>query len=224
VNGYFNYGFPLKKPKSNLNFITNLGYNQSQTLVNKASSFARNTNIGETISWTTNLRDNFDMNLSSATTYTIARNSLQPAQNLNYYTEVVSAEFTYFSKTGWIVATDFDYTYNGNRPPGYNSSVPLLSPAIAKQIFMNKHVDIRLSVFDLLNQNQSVSRTVTSNTIQDTRTNVLTRYAMLTFTYNLRRFAGQNQQRMPGMFRNMRGNNNFPAAPGGFNGGGRRSQ
>jgi len=217
VNGYFNYGFALKKPKSNLNFITNLAYSQSQTLVNNVSDYSRNTTLGETLSWTTNLKDNFDMNLSSATTYYISRNSLQPLQNLHYYTEVISAEITYYTKNGWLLASDFDYTYNGNRPSGYNSSVPLLNPAIAKQIFKNRQGEIRLSVFDLLNQNVSVTRTISSNTIQDSKTNVLTRYAMLTFTYNLRKFAGQGQK-MPGMFRGMR--NGMRNMPGGFDGGG----
>jgi len=217
VNGYFNYGFALKKPKSNLNFITNLAYSQSQTLVNHVSDYSRNTTLGETLSWTTNLKDNFDMNLSSATTYYISRNSLQPLQNLHYYTEVISAEITYYTKNGWLLASDFDYTYNGNRPSGYNSSVPLLNPAIAKQIFKNRQGEIRLSVFDLLNQNVSVTRTISSNTIQDSKTNVLTRYAMLTFTYNLRKFAGQGQK-MPGMFRGMR--NGMRNMPGGFDGGG----
>src|SRR6185369_4183763 len=49
------------------NRISNIGYTQSQTLVtnqytNKPSvthsSYARNTTLGETISWTTNLKDN----------------------------------------------------------------------------------------------------------------------------------------------------------------------
>jgi hypothetical protein len=215
INGYFNYGFPLKKPKSNLNFITNIGYNQSQTLVNQVSDYAKNTTLAETLSWTTNLKNNFDMNLSSATTYIIARNSLTPSLNLNYYTEVVSAEITGYTKSGWLIATDFDYTYSGNRAPGYNASVPLLNPSIAKEIFKNKQGEIRLTVFDLLNQNVSVTRSVTSNYIQDTKTNVLTRYAMLTFTYNLRKFAGP-AQKMPGMFRGMRG----MRPPGGFDGGG----
>ncbi len=219
LNGYFNYGFPLKKPKSNLNFITNAGYAQSQTLINNVSAYSHNTTLGETISWTTNLKDHFDMNLSAATTYYIARNSLQATQNLNYYTEVVSAEFTYYTNNGWLVAANFDYTYNGNRPAGYNSSVPLLNPSVAKQIFKNKQGEIRLSVFDLLNQNVSVTRTISSNTIQDTKSNVLTRYAMLTFTYNLRRFAGQGQK-MPGMFHNMR--NGIRNMPDGMDGGGRR--
>ena len=30
VSGFFNYGFPLKRPKSNLNFMTNITYAQSQ--------------------------------------------------------------------------------------------------------------------------------------------------------------------------------------------------
>src|SRR6202000_988933 len=33
VSGFFDYGLALKKPKSNLNFITNINYAQSQTLV-----------------------------------------------------------------------------------------------------------------------------------------------------------------------------------------------
>ena len=40
VSGYFNYGFPLKKPKSNLNFITNITYAQSQTLLAQDSAAA----------------------------------------------------------------------------------------------------------------------------------------------------------------------------------------
>lgn len=207
VSGYFNYGFPLKKPKSNLNFITNISYNQSQTLVDAVSNFTRNTTLGETIRWTTNLKNNFDMNFSSATTYNIARYTLQPTQNANYYTQTLSAEITYYSKSGWIAASNFDYTYNGNRAAGYNSSVPLWNPGIAKQFLKNKAGELRLSVFDMLNQNVSVTRNISGNTIQDVKANVLTRYVMLTFTYNLRNFAGQ-QQKMPGfmqgMFRGMR--------------------
>jgi hypothetical protein len=45
-----------------------------------------------------------------------------------------------------------------------------------------------LSVFDLLNQNQSITRTTTENYIEDVNTKVLKRYFMLTFTLNLKNF------------------------------------
>ncbi|MEK7198318.1 MAG: hypothetical protein AAB212_00135, partial [Bacteroidota bacterium] len=77
--------------------------------------------------------------------------------------------------------------------------------------------------FDLLNQNVSVTRTVSANQIIDTKMNTLTRYFMLTFTYNLRNFAGQ-QQRMPGMMRGIFGNGTPPppGMMGRFSGGRRR--
>ena len=203
VNGYFNYGFPLKKPKSNLSFITNISYNQSQNLVDNQSNFTYNTALGESLSWTTNLKDNFDVNFKSTTTYNIAKYTLQPTQNADYLTQTLSVEATCYSKSGWMLATQFDYTYNGNRSAGYNTSVPLLTPYIAKQLFKNKAGEIRLTVFDLLNQNTSVSRTISNNTITDTRTNTLTRYAMFTFTYNLRNFAAKKDGKMPSFMRSM---------------------
>jgi hypothetical protein len=217
ISGYINYGFPLRRPKSNLNFTTNVNYTQAQTLVNHLSDYTRNTTLSQTIKWTTNLKNNFDMNFSSTTTYNIARNSLQPTLNTNYYSQTLSVEATAYTNNGWIIAGDFDYTYSGNHAEGYNTSVPLLNPSIAKQFLKNKAGELRLTIFDLFNQNVSVTRTVTENTIQDTRTNVLTRYAMLTFTYNLRQFAGK-QQRMPSLLKGM-----FKGAGGQrFEGGGMR--
>lgn len=200
VSAYVNFGFPLRKPKSNLNFTTNAGYSQMQTLVNHASNYTRNTSLSQSIRWTTNLKDNFDMNFSATSTLNMARNTLQASQNINYYSQALSAEITYYTSNGWIFATDFDYTYTGNQAAGYNASVPLLNPSIAKQFLKNNAGELRLSVFDLLNQNVSVTRTVTGNTIQDQRSNVLTRYALLTFTYNLRRFGARpRNNRQPQM-------------------------
>jgi hypothetical protein len=218
VSGYFNYGFALKKPKSNLNFITNVNYAQSQNLSDTAKLndpivyehvYTRNTTLAETVSWTTNIKKNFDMNFSAGSTYNIARNSLHPTQNLNYFSEVFTSEFTVYTNSGWLAAATFNYTYTDNRTPGYNASIPLLSPSIAKSLFKKKNGEIRLSVFDVLNSNTYVNKTVSTSGYTASRTNTLTRYAMLTFTWNLNNFAGSQQRRMPGMF------------PGMFRGGGR---
>ena len=48
--------------------------------------------------------------------------------------------------------------------------------------------EIRFSVNDILNQNQSITRTQGENYFYDSKTVVLQRYFMLTFTYNIRNF------------------------------------
>ncbi len=218
VSAYVNYGFPLRKPKSNMNFTTNINYSQAQTLVNHLSSFTRNTILSETVKWTTNLKDNFDMNFSSTSTYNIARNTLQATQNANYFSETLGTEITYYTNSGWIFSGDFDYIYSGNHAAGYNTSIPLFNPSIAKQFLKNNAGELRLSVYDFFNQNVSVTRTITGNTIQDQRNNVLTRYAMLTFTYNLRQF-GAKQQKKSNPFKGM-GGQRMGGQRGGFGGGG----
>jgi len=214
LSGYLNYGFPLKKPKSNLNFITNISYTQSQTLLAQDSStaaennyahvYSKNTGLSETISWTTNIKKNFDMNFSSTSKYNINYRSAIPGQfknpqnNLNAFSQAFSVDLTAYTNNGWLVAATLDYTYTNNHAAAYNASVPLLNPSIAKQLFKKKNGELRLSVFDLLNQNTSVSKSVSSSQESYTRTNVITRYAMLTFTYNLNNFADTRQKTMPG--------------------------
>jgi hypothetical protein len=231
-SGYLNYGFPIRIPKSNMNFITNVNYTQSQTLqatdAGAADSslfshiYTRNTVVGETISWTTNIKKNFDMNISAASSYTIPTHKIiapesdvksvsnQFNTNLNSFSEVISTEFTAYTNSGWLVAASFDYTYTYTGSKAYNTSAPIFTPSIAKQLFKKKNAEIRLTVFDVLNQNTTVSKTSSGSNIAYTRNNVLTRYAMLTFTYNLNNFPGSGQRR-PGM---------FPGGGGRFRGGG----
>jgi hypothetical protein len=72
-------------------------------------------------------------------------------------TQTLAADFTVYSNNGWIIASDFDYTHYLGRPAGYNTTVFLITPSIAKTFLKNKAGELRLSCFDLLNQNQTVT-------------------------------------------------------------------
>ena len=209
MSAMFHYGFPLKNPKSNLNFITRITGSRSTSMLttidanavrNAQENITNSYSFGETIRWTTNLKENFDMNFSASPSYNIARYSIQPLQNANYFSMSLSAEPTYYTKSGWIVAANFNYTMYSGRAAGYNTSVPLLNASVAKQLFAGKRGELKFSINDLLNQNVSITRTITDNYAKDVQTKTLTRYALLTFTYNLRSFKQQQQQKQKDMF------------------------
>lgn len=204
---FFNYGFPLKKPKSNLNFTTNIALSRDVSLVNSVKNNTDNLVLGETVGWTMNLKNKFDLNFSATSTYTSAKYSLQTTgnSNTNYFSQTFSVEPTYSTKSGWIFGSDFDYTFYSGYSAGYNTQIPLWNASIAKSIFKKKDAEIKLSLYDVLNQNVSINRTVTDNSVSDVQTTILQRYVLLTFTWNFRKFAGKGQQQMPpfmkGMFR-----------------------
>jgi hypothetical protein len=145
--------------------------------------------------------------------------SVNANSNLNTFTETLATDFTAYTNSGWLFAATFDYTYTYTNSKAYNVSAPILTPSIAKQLFKKKNGELRLTVFDVLNQNTSVSKSSANGNTTYSRTNVLGRYAMLTFTWNLNNFAGANQRRMPGMLPGMfrgRGPGGGPPGGGGF--------
>ncbi|SJZ59932.1 outer membrane beta-barrel protein [Sediminibacterium ginsengisoli] len=226
INGFVNYGFPIKSPKSNLNLRAVAALSQSQGLVDNRSNYTRNTSLGGEVAWTTNLKDNFDMNFTYAPSFNMARYTLNPKQNTNYASHLISTDATYYTHSGWVLATDFDYTINTGRGEGYDLNIFLWNASLSKQILKNKAGEIKFSVFDLLKQNKSITTTASANSFSNVQNKVLSRYFMVTFTYNLRRFGAQgqqqrggDQQRMPNMMR-MGGQGGGQMRMGG-NGGGR---
>jgi hypothetical protein len=203
VNGFVNFGFPTKRPKANINFSTNVNYSRDVNVYNAVTNYTNNYGFTERISYNMNIKEQFDLNFSSSSTYTLARYTQSPDNNGDYFTQVFSVEPTYSTKNGWVIGSDFDYTIYRGQSAGYNQTIPLLTASISKLIFKKKDGEIKLSVYDLLNQNKSITRTVEQNYVQDTRTQVLTRYVMVSFIYNLRKFAGKGQTQMPPMMKGM---------------------
>jgi outer membrane receptor protein involved in Fe transport len=104
-------------------------------------------------------------------------------KNQSYLTHNIYTHFIVF----WPHKTNFEgtytYLYNPLVPAGIQKNTNLLNVSIARQFLKKDGVEIKLSCYDILNQNVSVSRTITENNVIDAQSQIIKRYFMLTLQY-----------------------------------------
>ena len=121
----------------------------------------------------------------------------------------LNLQTTSYWPTNWTWGNDFGYTYNS-----INQDFYLWNTSLSYS-FMNKTFVAKVKIYDVLNQNQSITRNISSTAVTDNENTVLKRYAMFSLTYKIQNFSGT--QRPPGRnFRNMEGMDR----PGGSGSGG----
>ena len=194
VNGYINarsfftFGMPIKFLKSNLNWNAGFSYAKQPGLLNNVSNIsnAYNYNLGAVLS--SNISEYIDFTLSYAANINQVKNSIQPSLNNNYFTQSAGISANLLTKKGLFFNNDLSNEYYKGLSGGYNTNYWLWNMAIGQKFLKNEMGELKLSVFDLLKQNKSITRNVTDSYIQDVKNQVLQQYFMLTFTYKLKTF------------------------------------
>lgn len=213
---FLTYGLPVKKLKSNLNLNAGLNWSRIPGMVNYIKGKTYNYTINAGAVFSSNISQYVDFTLSYSGAFSTAENTISPALNSEYVNNTLGAQCNLLSKKGWFFNTDLTGQYYSGLSEGYDQAYWLWNAAAGKKFLKNQGAEIKLSVFDILKQNQSITRTVSEASIEDVRNTVLRRYFMLTFSYKLRNFGappknpGRDRERdMPP------GGPGFQGAPGG---------
>jgi hypothetical protein len=196
VNGVYNVslngnmGFPVKigSSRANINLGSGVLYARNVNILNKQTNRIANLTLSQRASVTYLFKELFDVSFGGNINWNKATYSLQQSQNTNFLSYGFDLDMNWFLPKGFTVGNTVTYTANKGRAAGFNPNFTLWNAYLAKSFLKNKKGELRLTIFDLLNQNTGVDRNVSGNFVQDTRYLVLQRYAMLTFTYNLSKF------------------------------------
>lgn len=220
INGYYNllgfytYSKPYKNRKYVLTFNGSANYNHNVNLTDSVvltgSTLKQNLNKQKIIgsNWVVSQGFVFELNLKD---WLQLGSGINFSLNDNKYKNAESASSTAFKNTSsnaWtltnniniditkrtVLKYDVDYTINNGLATSVSQNPVLMNASLEQQLFKKKNGILKLAAFDLFKQNTNISRSVNANAIIDTRTNKLTRYFLLTFTYRLQKFVGQAAQ------------------------------
>ncbi|SDM22046.1 CarboxypepD_reg-like domain-containing protein [Catalinimonas alkaloidigena] len=208
LRSFVSYGLPVGFIKSNLNLNLNGNLSRTPGLINDAVNYANSSTAGLGVVLSSNVSEKLDFTLSSNSNFSVVENTLQTQLNQTYFNQQSSVRLNWITWKNFVFQTDLNHQYYSGLSSGYNQNYLLWNASVGKKILKGKG-DLRLLVFDLLKQNNSIQRNVTDVYIEDTRSNVLQRYFMLTFTYTLRNF-GSAQNETPDERRRFDG----PGGPG----------
>jgi hypothetical protein len=188
LRSYFTYSLPVKAIKTTINISTGFSYATLPGLANYQATTTNNYTYTNGIVLASNISQWVDFNISYSSNYSTAKIIATNSSTTKYVNGAAGAQLNLLNKKGWFMQNDLsNQTYSG-LTDGLNQSYWLWNAAIGKKFWKKKAAELKLSVFDLLKQNQSIIRSVTGAYIEDSRNQVLQQYFMLTFSYSLKNF------------------------------------
>ena len=188
IRSFLTYGLPVSFLKSNLNINAGFIYGRTPSLINGVKNLANTYSPTAGLVLSSNINEKIDFTLSFTANYYVVQNTILPQSNSNYYNQVSNARLNWQFWKGFVISSELTHIQYSGLGQAYNTSYFLWNGGLAYKFLKNQAAELRFSVFDLLNQNQSVSRTVTDTYTENNRSLVLNRYYMMTFTYTLRKF------------------------------------
>ena len=203
---FFTYSMPVKALKTVINLNAGFTYARLPGLVNYALTTTNNYTYNTGVVFASNISEYVDFNLSYNANFNNASTTSITSSNNNYVNQSAGVQINLLDKKGWFIKNDITGQAYTGLSAGLNQHFWLWNSAIGKKFLKHQAGELKLSVFDLLKQNQSIVRTVTGAYIEDAQSQVLQQYFMLTFTYSLKNF-GVAAKMPNGSFRGREGMN-----------------
>jgi hypothetical protein len=85
-----------------------------------------------------------------------------------------------------VVRQELNHNLQSRVPSAYGQDIVLWNTTLGKKFLKNQAGELRVTASDVLEQNRSVSRSITESYVQDTRDRALGRFVQAVFTYTFR--------------------------------------
>jgi hypothetical protein len=194
MNGYFqwrnfgSYSIPIKIIRCNLTTGGSVLLNYTPGRMNGQNNITQNYTAGALVSLASNISEKIDFTITGSPSWNVIQNKLQPSLNNEFYSHIIRLKTQVQPWRGLVLQSELTQNYFQGLSAGLNTNFTLWNAGLGYKFLKDRQADLRVLVFDLLKQNNAVSRNAYETYYEDVQTNTLTRYIMLVFTWNIRYF------------------------------------
>ncbi len=184
------YGRPVPLLGSNANASLGTSFSRTPGLVDGVDNTSDQIGVDGRVFLGSSLSPRFDLSLEYGARYTAVSNSAAPTLDDTYVRHLAGAKLTWLPWNGLVVSSDLQALHYTGLDASVDPTQMLLGGRVGYKFLQGDLAEVSLSVYDLLDQQRDVERTVTEAYIEDAQTTALGRYVLLNLSYKLRAFGG----------------------------------
>lgn len=172
-------------PRFSMNYAYNNGFIDGQSF----TSNSYNLNPGLNLIY--EIKDKMTIKPSYRLGYSFSNYTNYNVKSVNTANQALKLELTNYMLQGrFVFGNDFEYNTNSNIAPGFKKDFYFWNTSLGYS-FYKKQFTAKVKIYDVLNQNQSVKRTITDSYFEDREDLILKRYIMFSISMKLNKFAGK---------------------------------
>ena len=201
-NAWVSYFRPVylgdDKIKCNINMLAS--GSRMSNLLNGEENINRNNFLRIFFGLTYDTPEWIDLHTDFSVSMQSGNYSLQTNLNNTSYYFIISPTLTFKPVENTEINIDYDYRQAAGQSTGFNNAANIFNANVTQYFNNKKDVWLMLKAFDLFNQNINVSRINGDTFIQDSKTNSISRFLLLSLNFRLNKFsnAKENSSSSPG--------------------------
>ncbi len=184
----FNYSFPIDLLMLKFNLGAGGNYNKTPSVINELKNNSNNYGYNLNFGINSNISENLDFNISSGYNYNFTQNSISTAQDYTYKAMNLNFDLNWTIFGGlFLTANSYNIFYLENAVND-QKNINVLNLSLGYKFLKNDAAQIELKAYDVLDKNSNIGNNITDRYTEIVTNNILRRYFLLTFTYNLKNF------------------------------------
>jgi len=193
ADAFFTFSSPLPYRKITVSSTTRVGYTDEVSFTNEQDSRLPGDAIRST-THTFNLRerlsssfrtDLLDVTLNASVNYMFAQNSIRTSSNRETFDYEFGGNTNVNLPWNMFFSTDINYRIFTGYSEGFNTNNMIWNAHVSKNFLKNNAATVRFKVYDILQQQSNLIRTISETSMRDTEYNTLGSYCMVHFVYRI---------------------------------------